>query len=349
MIPAVGNPERPSRQFLHPGPDRFRQSPDLHARVIDVELAGDGVAGPLQQRRDGITESRATAVADVQRTGRVCRHEFDVHGDTGTGLGTTVPGAFRQDPGQLAGKRVSGQPEVDEAGAGDRHRLHDRDGQRQVCHDLVGDGAGLVAEHAGELQREIGGEIAVGRVAGTLEREGDPWCAQRCCHPLEFGADALAHATSALFAFFFGLEAVSAAGAGAFDSFAGAARLGGRGGSPFAFLARTLAVPAVIGDVEAAALEDQPLTAGDDPLRLGATHRALPDGAGGDLLDTLKTVPAGTAVFVSRHRSRPVANSKSGRKILLRAGLRGERRQDAVVDPVPAHEAVKRHRLSLLP
>ena len=62
-----------------------------------------------------------------------------------------------------------------------------------------------------------------------------------------------------------------------------------------------LAVLAVVGDVEAAALEDQAGPARDLPGGRLAAHRALGAGLVGHLLELLEVVPFGAPVLVGRH------------------------------------------------
>ena len=73
-------------------------------------------------------------------------------------------------------------------------------------------------------------------------------------------------------------------------------------------LARPLAVLAVVRDVEAAALEDQPGAAGDLARGRLAAHRTLGAGLLGDPLELLELMPLGALILVGRHRyslSRP--------------------------------------------
>jgi hypothetical protein len=60
-----------------------------------------------------------------------------------------------------------GQEEVDEAGAGDlgpRDQVRGRQGRDQPCRQVTG----LAASHLGHDQGQIGGEIAMGGIAGTV-------------------------------------------------------------------------------------------------------------------------------------------------------------------------------------
>ena len=48
VIAALGNDGRPATLLLYPGPEALDQPVDLGAGIVDVELPGDGVAGPLE-------------------------------------------------------------------------------------------------------------------------------------------------------------------------------------------------------------------------------------------------------------------------------------------------------------
>ena len=56
-----------------------REHIDLRARVIDVIFARDLEAGKLQQVGERVAEHGAAAMADMHRSGRICRHVFDVN------------------------------------------------------------------------------------------------------------------------------------------------------------------------------------------------------------------------------------------------------------------------------
>ena len=61
MIATLGNLGLVSRFLTHPSPEAQRQLVDLYTRIIDVELAGDGMTGPFQQGRNGIAQRRSSA------------------------------------------------------------------------------------------------------------------------------------------------------------------------------------------------------------------------------------------------------------------------------------------------
>ncbi len=107
------------RLLLDAGPEAGGEPVDLDAGIVDVELAGDGVAGPLVQRCDRVAQRRASAVTDVERPGRVGGDELEVDLEPGAGRAAPVIPALLQDRGARVGELVLGEPEIDEAGAGD--------------------------------------------------------------------------------------------------------------------------------------------------------------------------------------------------------------------------------------
>ena len=138
------------------------------------------------------------------------------------------------------------------------------------------------------------------RVAGTLQDELEPVGAEPGGHPLELGADRVAHS----------LAALPSALASRLDGWPRRLDfgLGLRGLVRRRLLGRLsgfpgpLAVLAVVGDVEAAAAEDQSRTARDLPGCRLAADRTLGPGLVGHLLELLEAVAFGALVLVGRHR-----------------------------------------------
>ncbi len=97
------------------------QGRDLHPGIVVIELAHDAAALRLEQLAQRIAERRLAAVADVQRTGRIGRDEFDQHRLVDLRLQAEAL-ALAQDLAdhRLLGRRL--QVQVDEAGAGDLER-----------------------------------------------------------------------------------------------------------------------------------------------------------------------------------------------------------------------------------
>ncbi len=100
-------------------PDADREDVDLPAGVVDVELAVDGVSGGEQQVAERGAVGGVPAVADVQRPGRVRRHELEQDPLAAAGRAPAVGVALvegRAELGVVGGRR---EVEVDEAGTGD--------------------------------------------------------------------------------------------------------------------------------------------------------------------------------------------------------------------------------------
>nr|GEU28637.1 hypothetical protein [Tanacetum cinerariifolium] len=151
---------------------RVGQGLDLHAGVVVIELAGDVVTLGAEQRRQGVAQRGLAAVAHVQRTGRVGGHEFDDHALAGAGRAVAVRCALRQhglDHGLLGG---CSDAQIDEAGTGDIDRLHQAGGGR-ICLERIDQARGQFArihlELLGQLHGDVAGDVAVGRIARTLE------------------------------------------------------------------------------------------------------------------------------------------------------------------------------------
>ena len=72
-----------------------------------------------------------------------------------------------------------------------------REPQPQLRNDAVGHVSGFAALAPGEQHGEVGREIAVAGVAGALEDELEPVGAEPGGHPLELGADRVAHSFAA--------------------------------------------------------------------------------------------------------------------------------------------------------
>ena len=58
--------------------DGCAEDADLAARIVEVVLARDALAAGLEDAAEQVADERAARVADVQRPGRVGRHELDV-------------------------------------------------------------------------------------------------------------------------------------------------------------------------------------------------------------------------------------------------------------------------------
>ena len=148
------------------------RSEDFHlpAVVIDVVLALDVVAGRLEQVAERRAVGGVAAVPDMQRTGRIRRHEFQQHAPSGTVRRASVGGTGCQEAADLLGVGGLGQEKVDEAGA--RHLdLGDCRVGGQGRPQGFGKLARILARRLGEPHRQIAGEVAVRRVARVFDLE----------------------------------------------------------------------------------------------------------------------------------------------------------------------------------
>src|SRR5690606_29267064 len=115
---------------------------DLDPRVVHVEFAGDLVAGPVEEARDRIPQSRATAVRNVEGAGGVRGDELDQPPAPGSGGRTTVPTIRFYNVRHLRLKDGVAEAEVDEPWPGDLRA------RRASCLQVE-----LVDDHLGDLAR----------------------------------------------------------------------------------------------------------------------------------------------------------------------------------------------------
>ena len=169
VIAALRKHCRAAAQFLDPRLYAAREAQDLAAPVVVVELARHAPTGPLEQRRDCVAQGRLTAVADVQRTGRVGRDELDVHGPTLPHIASPVALASREHRLEDAGELRCSEKKIDEPGAGDFDLADQTLRELQGRDQPLGDRPGLLLERLGEGEREVGGDVAVRGVARPLE------------------------------------------------------------------------------------------------------------------------------------------------------------------------------------
>ena len=143
---------------------------DMGAGIVVVELAVDVHALVGEQRRNGIADRRAPTVADVQRAGGICRHEFN-HRPTGQdACGAAVALALFEDAGDDRLPRRRRKKDVDEAGTGDLDPIEPGRG-RERRRDGGGELARIALERIAELQRGVARVVAVLGEFGALERQ----------------------------------------------------------------------------------------------------------------------------------------------------------------------------------
>ncbi len=234
VVPALGDRGRMSGQLPHAGPEALRHPVDLDAGVIDVELTRDTVAGPLEQRRDGVAQRGAAAVAHVQRAGGIGGDEFHIDVEHGAGGASAEGGALLEDGLVRRRQLVLCQPEVDEAGARDLRARHEGRGSLELLEHALGRLPGIGALPFGEHHGEVGREVAVAGVAGPLEHELHTVGAESRGYPRQLGAKHVAHSETAFLA---GLDSafVSLLAAGLASAFAGSDFASAAGFSDSAF------------------------------------------------------------------------------------------------------------------
>ena len=157
---------------------------DLVACVVDVELAGHIVTGPVQHGGQAVAQSAAAGVAHVHGAGGVGRDELHVVLGTLAVVGAAVVlvgGCAQHD----AGPEGRSQEQVDEAGAGHLHLGEDAalDGG-QVGDEGVSDHPGSLAPGTGTGHGQVGGDVTVLGVGGDLYDESGQ---------LGFGQGAVGH------------------------------------------------------------------------------------------------------------------------------------------------------------
>ena len=145
---------------------------DLVARVVDVELAGHVVAGPVpaQHVGQGVAQHAAAGVAHVHGAGGVGGDELDVILFACARVGAAI---FRVgDSGAHdAGEPVLAQEQVDEAGAGDLKAVKQAAVQLQFCGNGFCDLARCLVEGARTGHGHVGRNIAVFDVSRDLDDE----------------------------------------------------------------------------------------------------------------------------------------------------------------------------------
>ena len=126
----------------------------------------------FEQRRDGVADCGLTAVAHVQRAGRIRRDELDHH--LALAAAQILPPAFAslEDFGHDGGDGIAGEEEIDEAGAGNLHLRHSRT-RGQVRHQHFGELARGQAQRLGAGHGEVAGEVAVALVLGGVDHRRD--------------------------------------------------------------------------------------------------------------------------------------------------------------------------------
>ncbi len=164
LVAVVGHrlPERPCL-------DRGAEQVHLVAAVVDVELPGDLGAGRLEHARDRVADDRPPGVPQVERPGGVGGDELHVDPLAGERLGVAVGRPGRHDLRCHPTLGRGGHGDVEEAGPGDLDGLDAGVGGEPVGEQL-GQRAGTGARPLRQLQRDVGGVVAVLPAARALHR-----------------------------------------------------------------------------------------------------------------------------------------------------------------------------------
>ena len=143
---------------------------DLRSGVVDVIFLGDAEPRRLEQPSETVADDGAAAMPHVERTGRIGRDIFDVDPLVGADVRQAVLLALAQDGAQLVAPGIRVQPNVDEARTCHLHR-RDRRKRLQLRLDRLGKRSRIRVSALRKDHRRIGGEIAVRRIAGRLDRD----------------------------------------------------------------------------------------------------------------------------------------------------------------------------------
>ena len=167
LVAVAGEGDVLPSQFQVAQPEGGAEDVHLTAGVVDVILAMDRKADRRQQVRHHGAIGRAPAMADVQGTGGVGGDELDLDPLARAHLAPAIVGPGGEDGRDQAQMGAGGQEEVDEAGAGDlgsRYQVRGRQGRDQTRRQVTG----LATSGLRHDQGQIGGEIAMNRVAGAV-------------------------------------------------------------------------------------------------------------------------------------------------------------------------------------
>jgi len=160
--------DRFTGEFEIPQVDAHRQDVDLPARIVDVELANQIVAGGREQVAERRAVGGEAAVAHVHGAGGIGRDEFDHDLAAAAHLAAAVRLAQRGHRPEFGEPGVFRQAEIDEAGAGD-FRAGDQAVHGQGLDNRLRQVARVLAGGLGQAHGNVAGEVAVQGVARALD------------------------------------------------------------------------------------------------------------------------------------------------------------------------------------
>jgi hypothetical protein len=152
-------------------PRAHRQNFHLASGIVDVVLACHAIPDRLKEIRHGGAERRVATVAHVQRTGRIGRYELHQYRVAAAELRLAVFGILFQNSAEFRVVCILGQEKIDEAGAGDFDFGDGLVGRQGSQHGLR-EFARVLARGFRELHGDIGGEVAMQRIARASDLDG---------------------------------------------------------------------------------------------------------------------------------------------------------------------------------
>jgi hypothetical protein len=167
--------------------DRRPEAIHLPAGVVEVVLLNHVVAGEAQQAGDRVAIGAVARRPHGERARRVRGDELDLDAlrrARGVRGASTVVAPGGEDLGDRLGVPGTGKEEVDEAWARDLDALDS--GERSgLLGDAGGHLAGIALLASRQLQRGIGGEVAMRRIAGARQLDiGSDRCGEVRCEAL---------------------------------------------------------------------------------------------------------------------------------------------------------------------
>jgi hypothetical protein len=129
---------------------------------------------------------------------RVGRHELDIHPKSNAVVALAVRATALEHSLNHAGKRVLGQPEVDESGAGDLGLGDERIRQLKLGDNALRHLARVGPFKLGQHHGQVGGEIAMAGVPRALQHEIDTRVTRPFSHTGELGPEHFAHSAAFL-------------------------------------------------------------------------------------------------------------------------------------------------------
>ena len=112
-------------------------------------------------------------MANVQRSGGVRRDEFDVYTPPLALLRSSVFGTGGKNSVEDLSDHRRGQPDIDEARTRNLNGICISEQSAQLTTDILGNVTRFTLQRFGQLERNVGGEIPMAGIAGTLNENFD--------------------------------------------------------------------------------------------------------------------------------------------------------------------------------